>query len=60
MWGYFAAGGTGVLHKRDGLMRKEHYVEILKQHLKTMDNDSKHTAKLVTKELKDTVAITKP
>ncbi|KAI4889187.1 hypothetical protein NFI96_032652 [Prochilodus magdalenae] len=59
--------GTGALHKIDGIMRKEHYVEILKQHLKTsarklklgrkwifqMDNDPKHTAKLVTKWLKD-------
>ena len=48
-------------------MRKEYYVEILKQHLKTsarklklggkwvfqINNDSKHTAKLVTKWLKD-------
>ncbi|KAI4871969.1 hypothetical protein NFI96_010418 [Prochilodus magdalenae] len=61
------AGGTGALHKIDGIMRKEHYVEILKQHLKTsarklklgrkwifqMNNDPKHTAKLVTKWLKD-------
>ncbi|KAI4895016.1 hypothetical protein NFI96_005879 [Prochilodus magdalenae] len=67
LWGCFAAGGTGALHKIDGIMRKEHYVEILKQHLKTsarklklgrkwifqMDNDPKHTAKLVTKWLKD-------
>ena len=67
LWGCFAAGGTGALHKIDGIMRKEHYVEILKQHLKIsarklklrckwvfqMDNDPKHTAKLVTKWLKD-------
>ncbi|KAI4873356.1 hypothetical protein NFI96_015959, partial [Prochilodus magdalenae] len=67
LWGCFAAGGTGALHKIDGIMRKEHYVEILKQHLKAsarklklgrkwifqMDNDPKHTAKLVTKWLKD-------
>ncbi|KAI4884313.1 hypothetical protein NFI96_009179 [Prochilodus magdalenae] len=60
-------GGTGALHKIDGIMRKEHYVERLKQHLKTsarklklgrkwifqMDNDPKHTAKLATKWLKD-------
>ena len=32
--GCFAAGGTGALHKIDG-MRTEHYVDILKQHLKT-------------------------
>lgn len=67
LWGCFAAGGTGALHKIDGIMRKEHYVDILKQHLKTsarklklgrkwvfqMDNDPKHTAKLVRKWLKD-------
>ncbi|KAI4874693.1 hypothetical protein NFI96_021612 [Prochilodus magdalenae] len=67
LWGCFAAGATGALHKIDGIMRKEHYVEKLKQHLKTsaeklklgrkwifqMDNDPKHTAKLVTKWLKD-------
>jgi hypothetical protein len=32
---YFAAGGTGALHKIDGIMRGENYVDILKQHLKT-------------------------
>jgi hypothetical protein len=67
LWGCFAAGGTGALHKIDGLMRKESYVDILKQHLKTsvrklklcckwvfqMDNDPKHTSKLVAKRLKD-------
>ena len=31
LWGCFAAGGTGALHKIDGSMRKEHYVDILKQ-----------------------------
>jgi hypothetical protein len=35
LWGFFAAGGTGGLHKIDGIMRTEHYVDILKQHLKT-------------------------
>ncbi|CDQ99646.1 unnamed protein product [Oncorhynchus mykiss] len=64
LWGYFAAGGTGVLHKIDGYMRNENYVDILKQHLKTslklgrkwvfqMDNDPKHTSKDVAKWLKD-------
>ena len=33
--GVFAAGGTGALHKIDGIMKQENYVDILKQHLKT-------------------------
>ena len=54
------------LHKIDGIMRLENYVDILKQHLKTsvllelgrkwifqMDNDPKHTSKVVEKWLKD-------
>ena len=64
--GCFAAGGTGALHKIDGIMRMDNYVDILKQHLKTsfrklklckwvfqMDNDSKHSSKVVAKWLKD-------
>ena len=61
MWGCFAAGGTGALHKIDGIMRQENYVDILKQHLKTsvrklklgrkwvfqMDNDPKYTSKVL-------------
>ena len=35
LWGCFAAGGTGALHKIDGIMRWGNYVDILKQHLKT-------------------------
>ena len=35
LWRCFAAGGTGALHKIDGIMRTEKYVVILKQHLKT-------------------------
>ena len=35
LWGCFAAGGTGALHKIDGIMREEKCVDILKQHLKT-------------------------
>jgi hypothetical protein len=31
----FAAGGTGALHKIDGIMRLENYLDILKQKLKT-------------------------
>ena len=57
LWRCFAAGGTGALHKIDGIMRGGNYVDILKQHLKAsvrkfklgrkwvfqMDNDPKHT-----------------
>ncbi|CDQ92551.1 unnamed protein product, partial [Oncorhynchus mykiss] len=64
LWGCFAAGDTGALHKIDGIMRSGNYVHILKQHLKTslklgrkrvfqMDNDPKHTSKVVAKWLKD-------
>uniref|UniRef100_A0AAZ3QHL3 Tc1-like transposase DDE domain-containing protein n=1 Tax=Oncorhynchus tshawytscha TaxID=74940 RepID=A0AAZ3QHL3_ONCTS len=63
LWGCFAAGGTGALHKIDGIMRLENYVDIFKQHLKKlklgrkrvfqMDNDPKHTSKVVAKWLKD-------
>uniref|UniRef100_A0AAZ3QI58 Tc1-like transposase DDE domain-containing protein n=1 Tax=Oncorhynchus tshawytscha TaxID=74940 RepID=A0AAZ3QI58_ONCTS len=67
LWGCFAAGGIGALHKIDGIMREEHFVDILKQHLKIsvrklklgrkwvfqMDNDPKHTPKLMEKWLKD-------
>ena len=35
LWGCFAAGGTDALHKIDGMMRQENYVDILKQHLNT-------------------------
>ena len=63
----FAAGGTDALHKIDVILRKENYVDILKQHLKTsvrklklgskwvfqMDNDPKHTFKVVAKWLQD-------
>lgn len=34
LWGCLAAGGTGALHKGDGITRKENYVDILKQYLK--------------------------
>ena len=67
MWGCFAVGGTGALHKIDGIMMTENYVDILKQHLKTsvrklklgckwffqIDNDPKHTSKVVAKWFKD-------
>jgi hypothetical protein len=58
--GCFATGGTGALHKIDGIMSQENDVDILKQHVKTsfrklklgskwvfqMDNDPKHTSKV--------------
>ena len=67
LWGFLEAGGTGALHKIDGIMRQENYVDILKQHLKTsvrklkigriwvlqMDKDPKRTFKVVSKWLKD-------
>ena len=67
LWGCFAAGSTGALHKIDGIMRMENYVDKLKQHLKTsvrklkrgrkwvfqMDNNPKHTSEVVAKWLKD-------
>ena len=67
LWACFAAGRTGALHKIDGIMREENYVDILKQHLKTsvrklklgrkwafqMGKDPKHTSKVVAKWLKD-------
>ena len=67
LWGCFAAGGTGTLHKIDGIMREGNYVDILNQHLKTsvrklklcrkwvcqMDNDHKHTSKVVANLIND-------
>ena len=63
MWGCFAAGGTGGLHKIDGIMRMEMYVDIFKTSIRKlmlgskwvfqMDNDPKHTSKVVAKWLKD-------
>ena len=67
LWGCFAAGESGALHKIDGITKEENYVDILKQHLKTsvrklkpgrkwvfqMDNDPKHASRVVAKWLKD-------
>ena len=67
LWGCLLQEGLIALHKIDGTMRKRNYVDILKQHLKTsvrklklgckwvfqMDNDPKHTSKVVSKWLKD-------
>jgi hypothetical protein len=63
LWGCFAGGVTGALHKIDYIIGQENYVDILKQHLKTsvrklklgckwvfqMDNNPKHTTKVVAK-----------
>ncbi len=35
LWGCFAQNGTCALQKIDGIMKKENYLKILKQHLKT-------------------------
>jgi hypothetical protein len=67
LWGCFAAGESGALHKIGKIMRMENDVDILKQHLMTsirksklghkwvfqMDNDPKHTSKVMAKWLKD-------
>ena len=63
--GCFAAGGTGALHKIDGIMSMEHYVDILKQSqdisqeawsqwVFQMDNDPKHAYKVVANGLRTT------
>ena len=49
LWGCFAAGGTGALHKIDGIMREENDVDILKQHLKTSVRNLKLGRKWSTK-----------
>ena len=67
LWGCFAAGRTGALHKIDGIMREDNYVDILKQHLKTVrklklgrkwvfkiDNDTKYTSKVIENGLRTT------
>ncbi|CDQ72638.1 unnamed protein product [Oncorhynchus mykiss] len=63
LWGFSATGGTGALHKIDGIMRTKKHVDILKQNLKLgrkwvfqMDNDPKNTSKVVAKWLKDNTA----
>ena len=47
LWGCFAAGGTGALHKIDGIMREENYVDMLKQRIKTSVRKLKLGRKLV-------------
>ena len=53
--GCFPAGGTDALYKTDGIMEKEHYVEMQKKRLKTSTRKSKlgHGTKLVRKYVKD-------
>ena len=67
LWGCFAAGRTGALHKIDGFMRKGRkicrYIEATSQDVRKaklghkwvfqMDNDPKHTPNIVAKWLKD-------
>lgn len=60
---------TGALQKTDDTMKKKDYLEILKQHLKTLDrkvtlgwfcqqsNDPKHTFRAVEKLLENKVKI---
>ena len=43
LWGCFAAGGTGALHKIDGVMRKGNYVASIYSHLKTSVRKSTYT-----------------
>lgn len=68
VWGCFSSVGVGKLHFIDGIMKKEDYLNILKENLVQTtqqlgmesnfkfqhDRDPKHTAKIVTKWLKDT------
>ena len=49
--GCFAAGGTGALHKIDGIVRKKNYVD--RNWVFQMDKDPKHTSTVVAKWLKD-------
>jgi hypothetical protein len=64
--GCFAAGGTGALHKIDGIMKNKNcgYIEATSQDISQegkvwsqmglqMDNGPKHTSKVVAKWLKD-------
>ena len=41
LWGCFAAAGTGALHKIDGIMKKEHYLEILRQQSQDISQEPK-------------------
>lgn len=67
VWGAITRNGVGPLVKIDGIMRKEDYLKILKDHLPVTiaqsglcsdkiifqhDGDPKHTAKIVSEWLK--------
>ncbi len=65
LWGCFSANGPGRLVRVHGIMKKENYLEILKENIQQSaeelslgehwifqhDNDHKHTAKIVKKRL---------
>ena len=62
LWGCFAAGGTGALHKIDGIMREENWSNISRYQSELkfghkwvfqMNKDPKHTSKVVAKWPKD-------
>lgn len=66
-WGSFSASGPGSLVKVNGIMKKEQYLEIIKDNIRQdaeklalgpdwilqQDNDPKHTAKIVKKWFED-------
>lgn len=66
VWGCFSYLGLGTLHRIEGIMRKEHYHEILESHaipsglriigenfIFMHDNDPKHTAKICKQYLNE-------
>jgi len=67
VWGAFAANGVGILHRVEGIMTKEIYLEIVQNSLIPsrdylfgdntciiqQDNDPKHTAKIIKRYWED-------
>lgn len=66
IWGCFSYSGTGTLHQNQGIMRKEHYREILKVHaipsglrligeyfIFMRDNHPKHMARIYKQYLSE-------
>lgn len=47
LWGCFAAGGTSLLHKINGIMKEEHYVKIPKQDLMSLAKTLKRRHRLI-------------